>query len=111
MNSMTCDGKSLLMGAMIMLSPAETIPVNSGADHVHILHRDYETRSQAILKTVGTYRYACDPSTSVLCAAFAIDDEPMQLWTPGDPVPTVFRLAAQNPNWIVAAHNDVFETV
>jgi DNA polymerase bacteriophage-type len=92
-------------------APTSAVHPHSSADHVHILHRDYETRSHAVLRTVGAYRYACDPSTSVLCAAFAIDDEPVQLWTPGDPVPTVFRLAAQNPNWIVAAHNDVFETV
>src|SRR5262245_8942984 len=84
---------------------------SSGADCVHVLHRDYETRSEAILKTVGIYRYATDPSTTVLCAGYAVDDEPVQLWTPGDPVPAEFLLAAQNENWIVAAHNDAFETI
>src|SRR5262249_15500297 len=76
----------------------------------HVLHRDYETRSQASLKTVGTYKYVVDPSTTVLCCAFAVDDEPVQLWTPGDPVPAEFIEAARNPGWIVCAHGDHFET-
>src|SRR5215468_1812229 len=75
----------------------------------HVLHRDYETRSQAIIKTVGTYKYATDPSTTALCAAFAIDDGPVQLWTPGDPVPAEFIEAATNPAWIVSAHGAHFE--
>src|SRR5262245_40064466 len=78
----------------------------------HVLHRDYETRSRIILKSVGAYKYAIDPSTEVLCGAFAVDDEPVQLWTPGDPVPAAFIEAATatDPTWIVAAHNDAFET-
>src|SRR6516225_2587187 len=75
----------------------------------HVLHRDYETRSQAIIKTVGTYKYATDSSTTVLCTAFAIDDEPVQLWTPGNPVPAEFIEAATNPAWVVCAHGAHFE--
>ena len=75
----------------------------------HVLHRDYETRSQAIIKTVGTYKYATDSSTTVLCAAFAIDDGPVQLWAPGDPVPAEFIEAATNPAWVVCAHGAHFE--
>ena len=75
----------------------------------HVLHRDYETRSQAIIKTVGTYKYATDSSTTVLCTAFAIDDGPVQLWAPGDPVPAEFIEAASNPAWIVSAHGAHFE--
>ena len=75
----------------------------------HILHRDYETRSQAILKTVGTHKYATHSSTTVLCCAFAIDDEPVQLWTPDNPVPAEFIEAATNPSWIVCAHGAHFE--
>ena len=75
----------------------------------HVFHRDYETRSQLVLKTVGAHPYAADPSTEFLCCAYAVDDDPAQLWLPGDPVPTEFLAAAQNPNWIVAAHNDAFE--
>jgi DNA polymerase len=79
------------------------------ATTTHVLHRDYETRSQAILKIVGAQRYAADASTEVLCCAYAVDDDPIKLWRPGDPVPTEFVVAAQNRNWIVAAHNDAFE--
>jgi DNA polymerase len=76
----------------------------------HVLHRDYETRSRVRLNLVGVHRYAADPSTEVLCAGFAVDDQPVQLWTPGDAVPAAFLEAAANPNWIVVAHNDQFET-
>jgi DNA polymerase bacteriophage-type len=76
----------------------------------HVLHRDYETRSQVRLQSLGVHRYAADPGTEVLCCAYAIDDEPVQLWTCGDGVPPEFIEAASDPNWIVAAHNDAFET-
>src|SRR5262245_9515854 len=75
----------------------------------HVLHRDYETRSLTILKTVGTYKYATNPSTEVLCCAYALDDEPVQLWTPGNPVPAEFIKAATDPTWIVCAHGAHFE--
>jgi DNA polymerase len=77
---------------------------------LHVLHRDIETRSQIALKLVGAHRYAVDPTTQVLCVAFAVDDEPVQLWSPGDAVPAPFIEAAANPNWLVVAHNDTFET-
>jgi DNA polymerase len=82
------------------------------ATTTRVLHRDYETRSRVILKSVGAYKYAIDPSTEVLCCAFAVDDEPAQLWTPSNAVPAAFIEAttATDPAWIVAAHNDAFET-
>jgi DNA polymerase bacteriophage-type len=77
----------------------------------HVLHRDYETRSRVILKLVGTHRYAADPNTEILCAAYAVDDGPVQLWLPGDSCPPAeFIEAAHNPSWAVAAHGDHFET-
>jgi DNA polymerase len=76
----------------------------------HILVRDYETRGLLRLNLVGAHRYAADPGTDVLCCAYAVDDDPVQLWTPGDPIPSALIEAARNPNWIVAAHNDSFET-
>jgi len=81
----------------------------SSADRVHVLHRDYESRSCAILRIAGTFKYAIDPTTEVLCCGYAVDDEPVQLWTPGDPVPADFVEAANNPNWIVCAHGAYFE--
>ena len=90
-----------------VLHPAAAAPWQD--TKLHVLHRDYETRSHAILKTVGTYKYATDPSTEVLCCAYAVDDGPVQSWTPGDPVPAEFIEAATNPNWIVCAHGAHFE--
>ena len=75
-----------------------------------ILHRDYETRSRASLKACGALRYAADPTTTVLCMAYAVDDGPVQTWLPGDAVPKEFVEAAVGQNWIVAAHGDHFET-
>ena len=86
---------------------------NTGAvlhDDVHVLHRDYETRSTILLKAVGAHRYAAHPRTEVLCVAYAVDHDPVQLWTPGNPMPPEFVEAARNPSWIVAAHNDAFES-
>jgi DNA polymerase len=77
----------------------------------HVLFHDIETRSTLDLKTVGAHRYAADPTTEVLCLGYAVDAEPPQLWTPGDPVPMEFVEAAQNPAWTVVAHNDAFERV
>jgi DNA polymerase len=76
----------------------------------HELHRDYETRSTVSLKKVGAAVYAADPSTEILWVAYAIDDQPVQLWRPGDPIPPAWFEAAANPNWIAVAHNDHFES-
>jgi DNA polymerase len=76
---------------------------------VRVLHRDYETRSVAPIKSVGAAKYAADPSTRVICCAYAVDAEPVQLWVPGDPVPDAFAEAARDPGWLVVAHNDAFE--
>jgi DNA polymerase len=74
-----------------------------------LLQRDYETRSILDLTEVGAHKYAVHPSTGVWCFAFAVDDGPIQLWVPGDPVPAEFIEAAQNPDWLVSAWNDNFE--
>jgi DNA polymerase len=77
---------------------------------VRRLHRDYETRSTAVLKTVGTRKYAADPTTDVLCCAFAVDDQPVVLWVPGDPIPWASIEAAKNRNWFAVAHGNHFES-
>jgi DNA polymerase len=77
---------------------------------VPILHRDIETRSTLRLADVGAWRYAGDPSTEVLCICYAIDDAPVRIWTPDLPIPEEFYAAARDPNWLVAAHNDQFES-
>jgi DNA polymerase bacteriophage-type len=75
----------------------------------HVLIRDYETRGVLALNKVGVHRYAADPRTEVLCCAYAVDDEPVKLWVPGDAIPPEFYKAANNPNWIAVAHNAAFE--
>jgi DNA polymerase bacteriophage-type len=92
-----------------MFDPLSPRAVDAVRAAQHVLHRDLETRSRASLKRVGAQRYAAHPSTEVLCCAYAVDNDPVQLWRPGDPVPTEFVIAAQNRNWIVAAFNDSFE--
>jgi DNA polymerase len=76
---------------------------------MRVLHRDIETRSTLDLQSVGAMVYAEHPSTDVWCVAYAIDNEPVQLWHPGEPVPEPFIEAARNPDWILVAHNDAFE--
>lgn len=92
------------------LVPLRRVTAANSPRMQHVLYRDYETRSRVILKTVGAHCYAADVSTAVLCCAYAVDDDPVQLWRLGDPVPIEFIEAAENPSWIVAAHNDAFET-
>jgi DNA polymerase bacteriophage-type len=76
----------------------------------HVLHRDYETRSRISLKLVGAHRYAADSCTEILCAAYAVDDDLVRLWLPGDPIPSEFIEAASNSSWSTCAHGDHFES-
>jgi DNA polymerase len=69
---------------------------------------DFETRSECDLIARGSYTYAQDPSTQVLCMAWAVDDEDVQVWTPDQPFPVAVRDAVQNLDTI-AAHNAAFE--
>lgn len=49
---------------------------------------DLETRSLADLRATGVHRYAEDPSTEVLCVAYALNDGPVKVWRSlTDPVP------------------------
>ena len=52
-----------------------------------ILWLDTETRSRCDLKTKGSYNYARDASTELLCLSYAFDDEEVQSWAPGQPFP------------------------
>ena len=76
----------------------------------HTLFRDIETRSTVSLKTAGAHRYATDPTTDAWLVAYAVDNGPVQLWLPGQPVPPEYFEAAANPAWGAAAHNDSFES-
>lgn len=50
---------------------------------------DAETRSRVDLRKSGSYRYAEDPSTKILCFSYAFGDERPTSWRPGmkDPKP------------------------
>jgi len=79
-----------------------------------ILHLDFETRSAADLKAVGLDNYARDPSTDVLCMAYAFDDEPVQLWVPDPDMAGCNTLPLRvddhiSDAGIVYAHNAAFE--
>ena len=75
-----------------------------------VLHLDYETKSSVNLLTHGAYLYARSPSTKVLCFSYAEDDDPVQGWTPGMPIPQVVidYFEAGEPRSI-HAHNAAFE--
>lgn len=73
------------------------------------LNLDYETRSTCNLKLAGTYVYARHPSTLVLCAAYSIDGEPVQVWpaAAGLPMPADLRRALEEAE--IHAWNAQFE--
>ena len=66
---------------------------------------DIETRSACDLSAEGVYRYAKDKSTTVLCVAYAFNDEPVKLWRRG------LKLPLRLVNWTgeIRAHNAAFE--
>jgi DNA polymerase len=75
-----------------------------------VLFRDIESRSALNLAAAGAWRYAADPTTEVLCIAYAVDEGPIEIWVPRQPIPEPFVIAARDPDWLVVAHNDQFET-
>jgi DNA polymerase len=72
-----------------------------------VVHIDVETRSAISLDRISTRRYAGEGSTDALCVAYAVDDGPVELWTPGAPVPSEFTAA--DPDTCFVAHNANFE--
>ena len=69
---------------------------------------DFESRSECDLKRHGVYNYAADPSTEVLCMAWALDDGEVQVWTPDQDFPMSVRQAVLAGERIYA-HNAAFE--
>jgi len=73
-----------------------------------ILYLDYETRSKCDLRTRGSYNYAQDPSTQIICMAYAFDDEDVRLWTPFEPFPQkIVKFIATGGQ--IRAHNAGFD--
>lgn len=74
-----------------------------------VLHLDFETFSQVQLDAVGAVRYAADPSTEVLCAAYAEDDGPVECWEPGMDPPRPVIEAIESGEVPIHAHGALFE--
>ncbi len=69
---------------------------------------DYETSSTIDLKDRGLDVYADPEHTSILCMAYAIEDEPVELWIPGMPFPIDLEIHLSEGGEIYA-HNASFE--
>lgn len=74
------------------------------------LHIDFESRSTLDLPKVGVYVYAEHPTTDLWCAAWAFGDEPVQVWTPEQPMPERIRRHVEAGGEIIC-HNANFERV
>lgn len=79
------------------------------------LHLDFETHSSCNIRDVGAYRYAFDPSTEILCAAMAFDDEEPVIWHAGlDEIDLMvvepYFAALADPSVLIYAHNAMFES-
>lgn len=71
-------------------------------------HLDFETRSEVDLKVSGLHRYARGTHTDILCAAFAFDKSPVELWKMGSRDPIDLLMHVQDGGEVVA-HNAPFE--
>lgn len=75
-----------------------------------LLWLDYESRSEADLEVVGTYKYAQDPSTEVLMLAYAYGEEEVKIWCPHEgPMPADLREGLEDPFQMIAAWYAPFE--
>jgi DNA polymerase len=84
----------------------------------HEIHLDFETRSESDLPKVGAWAYSEHPTTEVICACWAYDDEPVQEWRMGEDfshfltradgsMPAAVQL--RQPGALLCAHNAFFE--
>jgi DNA polymerase len=76
---------------------------------VNKVYIDFETRSRIDIKKSGAGRYCTDPSTEILCVAFALNDEPVQYGLRGY-YPPIFDVW-QKEGYIFVAHNAFFESM
>ena len=71
-----------------------------------MIYIDFETRSKCVIQKTGAWRYSEDPSTDVLCMAYAIDKGPVELWMPGEAFPFTTRNMLEHK---IEAHHSFFE--
>ena len=76
----------------------------------HKLYIDLETYNETPIN-VGLHRYA--ETVEIMLFAFALDDDPVDVWdvTTGEPMPDALRAALHNPRVQLVAHNAAFERV
>uniref|UniRef100_A0A6M3KUA2 Putative DNA polymerase n=1 Tax=viral metagenome TaxID=1070528 RepID=A0A6M3KUA2_9ZZZZ len=80
------------------------------------VHLDFESRSQTNIWDTGCYVYASDPSTEIVCLAYAVDNEPVKkirfsdiaLYELEDPFEELKSLAIAEDT-LFYAHNALFE--
>jgi len=73
-----------------------------------MLWLDYESMSECDLPVRGAYNYAQHSTTKMLCAAYAFDDEDVQLWWGDEPVPERIRQYFAG-NGQIRCHNASFD--
>lgn len=72
-----------------------------------MLYIDFETRSEVDLIFHGLRRYAEDPSTEIICMAYAFDDKKIEFWWADEPFPQ--KLKNYFITGEITAHNAGFE--
>jgi len=56
---------------------------------------DFETQSRCDISDHGAWNYSCDPTTRVLCLAYAVNDERAKIWIPpSEAVRYIFNVRA-----------------
>lgn len=75
-----------------------------------MLSLDFETRSTVDLRKTGVYPYAQHETTDIYCLAYAMPDEPVEVYVPGQPVPETITKAVEDGT-IFAAWNAQFERI
>lgn len=73
----------------------------------NVLHIDYETYSEVDIKKVGGAYYARHPSTEILCLSWAMNDDKVKLFIPGQSDKKFLKALAKAD--FVAGHNVTFE--
>lgn len=70
---------------------------------------DFETRSAQSIKLVGAFRYAIDPSTSVLCLSYKFPNGDVGFWHPWQDDEPLDLFAWVEAGGLIESHNAEFE--
>lgn len=74
-----------------------------------MIHIDFETFSASDLTKVEPYKYSTDPSTEILCMAYSLDGEFIELWTPTNGHDLTELFTAIKEGQLLVAFNAYFE--